>query len=344
MPNQSEGTSTPPLRLGLIAPAEEAAALQAALASVRDFELAAQSGMPQSAALPGVEWIDDTRVLLAQAGVQALLIGGSTRAAVEIGNNALGRRIHVWHGPPLARSFSEAVDALRLARSNGAVLRVASWSEHAREPLRWALRQPGFRPVLSEVDIAVEGPPLQSWRSSQIDAGGGVLFSTAYAALEALSVLRGLPESVFGLSGRCRKRSAELARETDDFATALLRYEAGGAALLRAVWDIPPYQLTNRHHGAEATVAVGLEQVVLEAPDRTPLDSRSVAGDFLSSDLRRFAEAIRTPEPLEPDSGNADRHLAVSALLECVALSARNGTPESPRRLYEVQKWPEPKR
>ena len=36
--------------------------------------------------------------------------------------------------------------------------------------------------------------------------------------------------------------------------------------------------------------------------------------------------------------------LAVSALLETVYLSSRTGHPEIPRRLFEVQKWPEPER
>ncbi len=37
-----------------------------------------------------------------------------------------------------------------------------------------------------------------------------------------------------------------------------------------------------------------------------------------------------------------ERHLAVTALLEALYLSARTGQPETPRKFYEVQKWPEP--
>ncbi|MFO0839717.1 MAG: hypothetical protein U1D55_14475 [Phycisphaerae bacterium] len=333
------------LPVGLIADADETRPLAATIASCSEMRLVAQSGMPQSTAAPGAPWVDDTRVLLAQAGVRGLIVALPTRAAVEITNNAVSRGIHVWHAPPIARDFAEAVDACRRARDGQVVLRVASWVDHIRETLRWALRQStGFRPLFTEVSLAAEGPQVQSWRSSESDAGGGVLMSSGYAALESLVAVRGLPESVFGLLGRCRKRAAELARETEDVAVAVLRYEGGGIGMIRASWDVPPYEIVVSHHGAESSVKLGESEIEIVAAAGEPIDSRELPCDWLTADLRLFAQAVHGGLESEATTAALERHLAVSSLIESIALSSRTGTPESPRRLYEVQKWPEPTR
>jgi predicted dehydrogenase len=331
-------------RVALVAEAAEAAAYADALRACRTLDLCAQAGMPQAAALPKVQWFDDTRVLIAQGEIDAVVIATSPRAGVNLGDVAAAHGVHVWRPPPLARNFAEALEIRRRLQTIDVVYRVASWWEHVGADIRWALRTTaaGFEPIFSELDLSTIGPPLNSWRSSQVDAAGGVLACDGYAPLEALTAIRGLPESVAGAVGKCRRRPSEAPRETEDVAEAILRYEGDGIARLRASWDLPPFEQTTLHHGSEASVRYSESSVAVLDANGSVRDERPLPRDFLAAELARFAAQISNYDPTAPREVDVDRHLKVSAILEATYLSARTEHPESPRRLFEVQKWPLP--
>jgi predicted dehydrogenase len=332
------------LRVGLIADADETPLLAEAVRACRAFELRAQAGMPQNAAAPDVQWFDDTRVMIAQGEIDALVVATSPCTGVSVGDVAVAHGVHVWRRPPLGRNFAEAVEVARRLEGIAVVYRLASWWDHVEAQVRWALGlEDGCKPVFSEVQVSAAGPPLQSWRSSQVDAGGGVLAYDAYGALEALTVLRGLPESVVGAISKCRRRPSEAPRETEDVANVIFRYENGGVACVRAAWDIPPFGQTSLHHGAEGGVRYSERSVAALTADGAVLEERSLPSGALAAEMTRFAAEITGERQREPTEASINRHLAVSALLEAAYLSSRTGQPEIPRRLFEVQKWPEPK-
>jgi predicted dehydrogenase len=342
--NENQAKASLP-RVGLVAEAAEAVTYADALRACRRLDLCSQAGMPQAAALPKVQWFDDTRVLIAQGEIDAVVIATSPRAGVNLGDVAAAHGVHVWRSPPLARNFAEALEVTRRLQTIDVVYRVASWWEHVGADIRWALRAaPGFEAIFSELDLSAAGPPLQSWRSSQVDAVGGVLACDGYASLEALSAIRGLPESVVGAVGKCRRRPSEAPRETEDVAEAILRYEAGGMARVRATWDLPPFEQTTLHHGSEASVRYSESSVAVLDADGSVRDERPLPGDFLAAEMTRFAAQISNYDAAAPREVDVDRHLMVSAILEATYLSARTEHPESPGRLFEAQKWPAPRR
>lgn len=327
-------------RVGLIATPDLATPLADAIRTCAAFELCAHAGLAKSDALPGVEWFDDTRVMIAQGGVEALVIADATRPAVELAELAAARGVHVWRTPPLARSFAEAVEILKRQAPRSTAYRLASWWDAAAMGVLDLLnRLEGFRPMFSEVYVSSDGPTLQSWKASAVDAAGGALVDAAYPMLEALLALRGLPESVSGAVARSRRKPAAQGRETEDVAAAILRYQGGGVAIIRSTWDIPPFVSRTLHHGAESSVELTGDSVRhydggADAPPvpLPPLDWRD--------QMRRFAVASQAP-PQGPRV-DLEHHLAVLALIEAIYLSARTGHPESPRKFYEVQGWPEP--
>lgn len=341
---EAELTTPALIRVALIASAEEAPAHVEALARAGAFQLAAQGGLPQNAAAAGVGWSDDLRVLLAQSEIDAVVLAGSVRDSAELALDALGRGLHVWRQPPLGRTFAETTDLLRRARETERVLHTASWWDHIREGVRGLLRaEDGFRAALSELRIAAVGPELASWRSSLVDAGGGVLCMDAYPLLECLVALRGVPESVAASIGRCRVRGTPALRETEDTAAALLRYGGGECAIVTAMWDVPPYETVAWLHSGGVSLRIDRQNATVINATGAAIDERAHPGDFAAADLGRFAADIAAR-----DRGDAlarqERHAAVASILEAAYLSARNGQPESPRRLYETQKWIEPKR
>jgi predicted dehydrogenase len=342
--NHNEGTeSAETLRIGLIT--DEPRTWGPLIANCPQTTLAAQAGMPRAAALPEAEWFDDSRALVARAEIDGLLLLTSPRAATELTRYAAERGVHVWRPPPLARNFAEAAEAVRRAEAGEIVLRVASWWEHVQGLIRDAERSASLRPIrLTEIDVRTVGPPLQSWRSSRVDAGAGVLMQDAYPQVEALVGLRGLPESVHGQIGRARKPADRAPRETEDVAGVLARYPLGSMAILRASWDIPPYAAQSVHHGDDGSIRYCPQCLGVLTAAGEVVNDRPLLSDWLSADLRSFADAVRRPPPNEQRAAHLERHLAVSALLDAVYLSARTGSLESPRKFYEVQGWPEPRR
>jgi predicted dehydrogenase len=338
-------TSGPALiRVALIAPADDAPDHVEALQRTGLFRVAAQGGLPQNAVAAGVAWSDDLRVLLAQTELDAVLLVGSVRNGVELAADAIARGLHVWRQAPLGRTFAETTDLLRRARQAERVLHVPSWWDHIREGVRGLLRaDDGFRAAISELRIAAVGPELASWRSSLVDAGGGVLSLDAYALLECLVALRGVPDSVAASVGRCRLKSTPAPRETEDTAAALLRYSGGDSAMVMALWDVPPYESAAWFHSASISVRVDRQGAAAYNATGAMTDQRSHPSDFLAADLVRFAADIAAHEHAEA-LVRQERHAAVASILEAAYLSARTGQPESPRRLYEAQKWAEPKR
>ncbi len=343
----SPARKSEPLRVALLADGEGVQLLAPALAQ-GPFTLVAQSGKRAEDGLPDVPWFDDPRVMLAQGGAEALLLATSTKAGVEFADMAAGHNLPVWRMPPLARNFGEATEIVTRVRQRGLAYRVASWWDFIAAEVRWALEQGnGVKPVFSQLYVHAPGPSVQSWRASQTDAAGGVLASDAYGMLEGLVAVRHLPARVSAIVASVRRRPGEVPRETEDVATAILRYDGAHSASINATWDVPPFFESTEHHGAELSVVVESQRVALRSREAQTLAEHGFFPEhFLPEELARFAAAVRDPgkgDFVAANDATLERHTAVTALLQAMYLSARTGQPESPLKLYEAQGWPEPR-
>lgn len=356
--NNTRGGS--PLRVGLIADGADGAALAQVVRRIPGLALMAGAGWKDETSAPEMGWFDDRRALMAQAGIEALIVSTSPRSAAELSRLAAQRGIHVWRLPPAGRDFAEAVDILRQARQGGTVHQIASRWAPLGEALRDLWPRDGMEPPrFTEIRVNAPGPPLQSWRCDASQAGGGALADLAYPFLEALVAWRGLPETVWALTARLRRGAQPVPRETEELGLALLRYEGGGAALVQAAWDAPPWEQRLAHHAAQVSLELSGRPTPPEAsgeigdPRSGPIVAllrdasgrvvaqRELPGWSVAEDLAAFAQAVREGRTDAADAA-AGRHLAVAALLETCYLSARTGQPESPRKPYQVQGWPEP--
>jgi predicted dehydrogenase len=341
--NNAKASEVDRLPVGLIADADDARRYADAIRACPSLALRAQAGASQSAALPDVEWFDDTRVMMAQSQIRALVIATAPRSAIELSDTAADHGLHVWRSPPLGRNFAEGVEAARRLAEVKVVCRIASWWEHAGQAIDEVLQQAnGFEPAFSEVQVSAAGPAVHAWRASQANAGGGVLAYDAYPMLEALIAIRGLPESAAGAAGQCRRPPSQPPRETEDVAGAILQYEGRGLAIVRAAWDIQPFAQTTWHHGRQMSMRYTEADVTVLDADGQSRAERPLPGGFLAAEMTRFAQAIGDEGQHRADETAINRHLAVSALVEATYLSSRTQQPEIPRRLFEVQKWPEP--
>ena len=333
-----------PLQVGLIADAPRLALLAPALQACPVLQVAAQAGMAQRDAIPEVAWVDDTRLLLAQPGLQAVLLATSTRHDAEFSLLVAERQYPIWQLPPLGRNFAEATEAVTRVKRYAAVQRFASWWEHVAEHV---LDEAGgwpedFTPRYSEIRLGTRGPTLDAWTSSLNESAGGVLANEAYFLLEALVATRGLPESVVAVTACHRPGPPGPTRETEDIAVAILRYADGGTAAIRAAWDHPPFEKSLSHYGQKIAVTLTTDGLTVTDVDGSLVDRRPFAADWLQSELQHFADFVRG-DARDRAAAALERHVAVSALLETIYLAARTGHPESPYRRYEVLGWPEPR-
>jgi len=330
-----------PLRAGLFADAHAAASLAAALKRAAEIELTGVAGPARGAAPEAVAWYDDCRVMIARERLDILLVADSPLAGISVCDAALDVGVHVWRQPPLGRGFAEAIEVARRIQNAGGHYHIASWWEHVRDAILKVWRSVGEEaPVFSEVQISIDGPPLNSWRSSLVDAGGGVLINDAYDAVEGLCAMRGAPESVYGTIGKCRDRASATPRETEDMASVILKYDDGGAAHIRALWDCPPAINRTHHYGPESGVSYDGDSVTsLNSADR-PNEAAPLPSDLLDAQIRTLIRDITTKPDSGADESSVERHLTASAVLEAAYLSAKTGQPEDPRRLFEARKWP----
>lgn len=327
-------------RVGLITDTDDAATLIGAITAAPSLHLVAQVTDWTPAA--DVQRFDDPRALIAQAGIEAVLVGSSIRFGVEISRLAIERRVHVWRMPAHGRTFAETTDLLRQAREQDVYLHAASWWSHIRDEVRAALAgEVPFRSSCAEIRIAGVGPPLESWKSSQPAAGGGVLTTEGYAWLECLVALCGVPESVSAKIGRCRIGAAIAPRETEDFAELLMRFSDGGCVSILAFWDIPPYDAYAQFHAPSSTLRIERNRAVTINISGGSTQAQIFKANFLSADLERFVRAVHSPREAAI-LAEQERHVAVASILETAYLSARTGQPEVPRQLYEAQRWIDP--
>lgn len=339
----NEQKSRGPVRVGLVADGARAAPLVAAIDGCLLIQPLGQAGLPPGTGLRDVPRFDDPRTLLAEPGLEAVLFATGTRGEVEFVRMAAERGLHVWRYPPLARSFAEGTELVTRLRQLPTIHRVASWWEYVADHVWHELHWPdGFTPRFSDLRVNAPQPKAVPGGVRSNDATAGVLGDAGYALLEALVAVRGLPDTVDAVIGRFRAASAAAGREVEDTAAAILRYADGGAAALRATWDLPGHEFMLAHHAHNASVTLTDEVVVLLDGGGQTLDQRPLPSDFLASDLLRFAELVRSGAR-DRAAALLERHLTVTALLEAIHLAARTGHPEAPLKLYQVQGWPEPR-
>jgi predicted dehydrogenase len=171
-------------------------------------------------------------------------------------------------------------------------------------------------------------------------AGGGVLMHDAYASVEAVLALRGMPDNVSAAIGRCRNLPQQPPRETEDVATAILRYEDGGIVAIRVGWDIAPFEQVTQHHTDIQTLTLAPLHGQLLDRSGVVLNQVDLPHEIDEHDLLQFLRLLRSERPSEIARERLMRHLQIAAVIEAIYLSARTWQPETPHKLLEVHGWP----
>ena len=180
-------------------------------------------------AAPGAAAFSNAHGLLAQGGLDAAIIAAPTRFHAALVADAIDRNLPILVEKPLAADSAEALDLVRRAEAAGSIVQVG----HV-ERFNPAVTRLFERLAASSGDAlwaieAVRESPLPP-RISDV----GVVRDLMVHDLDlACAVAGGAPRSVSAVAG------SRIIEGREDFAEALLTFDGGAVARIRASWLAP---------------------------------------------------------------------------------------------------------
>lgn len=358
-----------PVRFAVIGGDGAAASWLAAIRACPAAELLAVSDRDgaTAAALAAqyrIAGFDDHRTLLAQSAPDAVVLAISPAGAEKLLGPIAERGAAALLDAPPARTFEEAAAHVARFDAAGKPLHVVSgWRlDESRKQLRQPEADIG-RVVQAQARVHAPWPDPLAWRGDRLRAGGGVLISEAYDAVDAVVHAMGLPSDVLAQIGRLGPIGSE-PYDNEDSAAVLLRYADGRAATVTARWGATLYEADLWLIGASGSAHVTLPDPFRRAARRSARGGEHLQPPLWSDDLlmlgavatgramrqtaavAAMVRALRGPAKEEkPPFGSTLRaHLATLAVLETCYLSARTAVPEAPHLVFERAGVPLPTR
>lgn len=339
------------LRVGWCGAACEFAAFQSALDGCDELELATAAAVaePADAAAgtrPALHWssgrvFDNPAEMIETADIQAVVLSCPLPDALTLTRAALQRNMHVWRRAPLGRDLAEAVACARQMREAPVVAQIGSWWNAVREMFP-SLVHSAEENGVCELRVNAPPPQVASWRCIRSEAGGGVLIQDAYDLLEAMIDQNGMPEAVYAAVNRANRDASRPARDVEDWAAAVFRYAGRSAGTLTCSWNATAFDSGLFRHTTSGSVLI--EKAGIRAIDHAGAlrEEMILPHDLLPMQMKTFAAAIHNEDRRKESIRSLQRHVATSAVIEAIYLSARTSQPESPRTLCELHRWQEP--
>jgi predicted dehydrogenase len=294
----------------------------------------------------GCSVFDDYRQLVLQNNVDLLIVAEPLYKCVEYVRAAINKKCHILKLIPTATNFEQAAELINLAEKNNvkyitaAPARFAPGFEHLCDYLKTIdRRQLSFVNTCASLGSDFFQPIASYTQADRKLSGGGVLLNDCFELLSLIIENFSLPQQVYALiTSRIADRKAKQYLG-EDTVTASLTFGDGLIGTFLAAMQT----------GSNITSPVriyGSQQNIIATPNRFAVTD--IAGSIITEHkyplkpekyiTEMFIDAGRAL--LEPDKyklRNSPRlDLATMALIEAAYLSAKTGTPESPRRFFEI--------
>jgi len=232
------------------------------------------------------------------------------------------RGVHILKEKPLARSYDEAKEIVRIAEENGVKLMVATQRRYART-FSYA-KELVDNGLLGEV-ILIRGQYIfyigheLGWRGSLEKAGGGALLDPGYHTIDLLYWYKGMPKSVY-----CKLKrdiGVGVKHETEDVALALFEYQDGCIGYIVVNWLSSPSEEKVIIHGTNGCILVSWSELLFSKPDGSVVINEKRSGNLwheaLLSQLNHFVDCIKHDKtPLSSGRENLNIMKIISACYE----------------------------
>jgi predicted dehydrogenase len=293
------------------------------------------------------EGYSDYRRLIVQNQLDCLLVAAETHTCDEQLKAAIRKKFHILKTAPLARTFEEARECVRLAESEGVRLAVANPARFQgsfmalRDVIAQGRLEHAFL-IAASCSFSAVDPP--GWRADPKLAGGGVLLHDCYQLFDQLLVSFSVPEQVYALQTNQAPDKQQRFYLTEDTALVCLRFSEAlmGSVVATRRNEIGPHQVFLEVHAKEARVTLTEDQVELRTRDgQNDLKWRYDEGEQVATErlLSSFVRSVQAPEQFPLVSSGAE-NLRTMAVLESAYLSARTGFPEEPARILQLAGHP----
>ena len=272
---------------------------------------------------------EDYRSLIVEsalAGLDLLVVATEPHESMEFLPLAVDRGISVFHKPPFARSLQEGRSLVARFESADCLFLIArEWHRDGWPTDADALANRSGHVYTAMGQIATGDEP-GGWRGDSLRAGGGVLLNGAYAQVDLLVTLLGLPDSVFAVCNFARAPGETLNYDTEDTALVLMRWGSDRSATIVARRGVMP--------GAWQVTLVGTNETLVWPTESSGDDGAGNGAQSAASVAFQIRCAVENCDTVvrRPDLTARD-HLATLAVIEAAYLSAKTGAPEVPARL-----------
>ncbi len=280
----------------------------------------------------------DNRQLLFSGRPKAVFLATPPMHAPELLEACLELGIHVWKEAPLGRNLSEAAAFVRRFHENKLLLSVGTQRRFSAT-YRRAYQQ---RTNLGDVYLARAhylfnwGVDLR-WRGDKHSAGGGALLELGYHPIDLLIWMLGLPEQVYGVTGRQNHPSPSgeprPPHDTDDTASAILRYNDNRTATVVASRVSGPVSEELALHGSEGSITANGETCILRNSNGDVLDhlqEESSPRALFKRQAVAFVESTLAGKPEKRYPCSGAENLLTHAVIDAIYLSHRTCQPERP--------------
>jgi predicted dehydrogenase len=289
---------------------------------------------------------DDYRQFVLQNDIDVLIVAEPLYKCAEYIRAAINKKCHILKLIPTAANFDQAAELINLAEKNNVKYITATPSQFAPgfEQLGDYLRtidrrQFYFINICASLGSDFFRPIAFYTQADRKLSGGGVLLNDCFELLSLIIENFSLPQQIYALLTNQSPDKKAKQYLGEDTVTASLTFGDGLIGTFLAA----------QHTGTASAAPVriyGAEQNIVATPNRLAVyGNNGVLTTEHKYPLKpekciteMFIDAGRAL--LEPDKyklRNSPRlDLATMALIEAAYLSAKTGTPESPRRFFEI--------
>lgn len=271
----------------------------------------------------GIALCDDLGVLLADPGIEAVVLAtphsqhcAQIKAAAAVGK-------HVFVEKPLALTLAEAEEAVAACAAAGVVLAVGFNRRFL--PAYRALCESYAAGTLGEA-LHVEGNfsgsfgygyTADMWRGSSAENPAGGMAAMGIHVLDAMIHLLGPLRRV---TTRSRRRVLEAL--VDDTTISLLEFEGGATGSLSTIMATPSHWRLQLFGSKGWAAMPDQARLVVSTLEGEPSETRFDPADTLTDELEAFARTIRRGEAYPVTT---DEALAGVGAFEAIARSAAEG-------------------
>ncbi len=318
---------------------------------------------------------DDYRRLIIENQLDVLLVAAPLHCCAPNIQAAMKKKFNILKLAPLARTFEEAVEFVRLAEENDIKFAVANTNRFGGPPaaLRQFLRE-GRMEQISLITVhkivpahastgvnlsprkrgaGIDNERSGTWRADPKLAGGGVLLHNCYAIIDQLIWNFGTPQQVYSLNTNTAGDRQQRRYLTEDAAVVTMKFTdtiIGNLVASRCI-GIGREQELLKVYGKNKILTVSNTRFNVSDHHGQAEKELKYKDDELCCMrklLENFALSIVLPDKNRICSSSRE-NLKNMAVIESAYLSARTGMPEEPGRILEmahveaVNIWPEHK-